>query len=442
MPALRPLPAPIRRAVVLVAGSAAFAATLAACRNSVPAFGSSRASVAANANDFLSAAALRFTSVRRDPKFSAARTKIGRYALTPSKLFGDTSVWTAAGTSDRSLVLTGGYANGHYTLASTRAAPPLRRPADSRHLMRLQRLGGKDEFLWLTDVDFAIGRVTAAQAAGVVSSLTAAAEGRSGGELRADYRAAFPRASAALGRLFTVDTIRTQRDAAGATNVDLNVSLHSDRLRKSYPAFAGYVDKYVAPSRYRVTITDRSGVRFFATSAAKNRLTFRFRVRDGRLVALEGAPRPIPDALVMRSEAYAKFGIFTVGASNLVSEMAVVRSPNERGWFLRFNREPEWHLPLAAATLLRTPLRRPFAHGGATLRLTVRDTPDAQSVVSRRTQTAVQESAVLRFLGSLASSAMSDFAGKSEEEENRFWVDAFAALRADAAAQAALLPTS
>lgn len=408
----------------------------------MPAFGPTLATATANAGDFFSAAAMRFTDVRRDAKFAAARGKLGRYALTPSKLFGDTTVWTASGPTSRTLMLSGRYANGHYTIASSAALPTIQRPGDSRHVIRLDRLPGDDEFTWATDVDFAIGRITAAQAADVVSSLVRAAEGRTGGELRADYRSAFPRASAALGRLLTIDTIHTMSDATGATTVDLTISIHSKRLRATYPAMASYVDKYVAPARFRLTVSDRNGVPFFTTAAAKNRVTVRARVKDGRFVALQGAPRPIPDALQMRSEAYAKFGIFTVGASDVVSDLSIVRSPSERGWALRFNREPDWHLPLAAATFLKSPLRRPFADGGATFRLTVRDGPGTPTIVARHTETAVQESAVLRFLGALGSSALNDFAGKSEEEENRFWVDAFNALRDDAAPLAALLPTS
>ena len=418
------------------------APTLGACRNAVPAFGPTRATAAANAGDFFSAAAYRFTGVQRDRKFAGARGKLAKHALTPSKIFGDSTVWTASGPRDRTLVLGGTFAAGHYTLAAFAAPPAVRQPGDARHVMRLQRLDGDGEYLWTTDVDFGVGRMSAAQAADVLSSLVRAAEGRTGGEVRADYRSAFPRAATALGRLFTVDTIHTARDAAGATTVELAVSLHSDRLRKSAPNFASYVDKYVAPARYRITVSDRGGVRYLTSAAAKNRITVRARVKDGRFVALDGAPRPIPDALTMRSEAYAKFGIFTVGASDVVSELTVVRTPNERGWFLRFNKEPDWHLPLAAATFLKSPLRRPFADGGATLRLTVRDAPGAPTTISRRTATAVQESAVLRFIGSLGSTAMNDFAGKSEEEENRFWADAFTAMRADATAIAALLPAS
>jgi hypothetical protein len=395
-----------------------------------------------NASDFFAAAAYRFTNVQRDPKFAAARPKLGRHALTPSKLFGDTAVWSLRGTNDRTLILGAGYSGGRYGMAATTALPTLSRPGDARHVIRLQRLPDDDAFAWTTDVDFAVGRMTAADAAAVVGSLLRAAEGRSGAAVRADYRAAFPRAATAMGRLVSIDTIRTTPDAGGATTVELSMSLHPDRLRAaSFRAFASYVDKYVAPARYRLTVTDRAGTRYFTTAAAKNRLTLRARVKDGRLVSFDGPPRPMPDGgLLLRSEAYAKFGIFTVGASDLVSELTIVRTPSERGWLLRFNREPDWHLPLAAATLLKSPLRRPFADGGATLRLTVRDRAGAPTVIARHTQTVVQESAVLRFLGSLGSAALNDFAGKSEQEENRFWAEAFLAMRADAAAITASVP--
>ena len=423
----------------IVAGSVASVAVaaLAGCGNALPAFGGSPAAAAANAGDFFDAAARRFTNVQRDARFAAARPKLGRHALTPSKLYGDRELWSLRGPRDRTLLLNAGFVNGRYAMgaASARAVPA--RPGDAVHVIRLEQLPGDDEYAWTTNVDFAIGRMTAADAANVVGSLLRAVEGRPGAAVRADTRLAFPRGAAALGRLFTIDTIRTTPDAAGATTVDLSITLHPERLRRTFPAFADYVVKYVTPARYRIALTDPAGAPYLTTAAARNRLTLRARVKDGRLTAFTGQPRPLPDAAQLRMEAYAKFGPFTVGASEMVGEFTTLRTPAERGWLMRFNREPRWHLPLAAATLLKAPLRRPFADGGATLRLAVRDVPGGQTVIARRSYTAVQESAVLRFLGALGSTALNDFAGKSEDEENRFWAEAFAAMRADAEAGAA-----
>ena len=415
--------------------------TLAGCRNVPAAFGNSPATAGANARDFFGAAASRFTSVQRDARFAAARPKLGRYALTPSKIYDDDALWTARGGADRTLLLGARYANGRYQMGAASGAVPLERPGDASHTIRLRRLPGDDQYAWLTNVDFAVGQISAADAAAVFGSLLRAAEGRTATELRSDYRGAFPRGAAALGRLFTIDSLRTTPDAGGATGVELVIRLHPERLRRGFPAFAGYLDKYVTPARYRITLSDAAGTRFFTTAAARNRLTLRARVKDGQLVAFDGAPRAMPATLQLHMEAFAKLGVFTVGASDIRGEFTFVRSARERGWFMRFNKEPEWHLPLAAATFLKAPLRRPFAQGGATLRLTVRDNPGAQSVIARQSYTAVQESAVLRFLGALGSTALNDFAGKSEEEENRFWAEAFAGMQADAAAVVATLPS-
>ena len=430
-----------RRTALPPAVALAAIVQLSGCGGTIAAFGGSPAAATANAADFFDGAARRFTNVQRDERFAAARPKLGRHALTPSKLYGDRALWSTRGPTDRTLLLNAGFANGRYTMGAATARAALARPGDATHAIRLERLAGDDQYAWTTTVDFAVGRMTAVDAANVLGSLFSAVEGRSGSALRADYRLALPRGSAALGRLFTVDTIRTTPDAAGATTVDLAVTLHPDRLRRTFPAFAAYLQKYVAPSRYRIALTDAAGTPYFTTAAAKNRLTVRARVKDGRLVTFTGAPRPMPDAVQLRMEAFAKLGPFTVGASDVVGEFTTIRTANERGWLMRFNREPEWHLPLAAATFLKAPLRRPFAQGGATLRLAVRDVPGGQTVIARQSYTAVQESAVLRFLGALGSTALSDFAGKSEEEENRFWAEAFTAMRVDVGSRPAVAPT-
>jgi len=52
-------------------------------------------------------------------------------------------------------------------------------------------------------------------------------------------------------------------------------------------------------------------------------------------------------------------------------------------------------------------------------------------VLTREVGVAVQESAIVRWLGGLGSSAMNDFAGRAEAEENRYVFEVLSALRAD-----------
>ena len=441
-----PIQAPIRRPTrPLVLAALALGTATAGCRGSAVAFGPTPAAAESHASQFFGALAERFTNVERAPKFYRARSKLGRYALTPSKIFDDTTVWSGVGADgSRTLSLEGRFVDGRFLIAPAVSVALPDRLGEQRHLMRLRRLrDGGSEYEWTTSVDHAVGQVRAADMSAVFAATVAAATGRAAEgmrsadvarELRADYRAAFPRTAAALGRLFSVDTVVTTPGTDDAAVLTLRIGLHPDRLQRDFPAFAEYARKYVARSRYRFTLRDpSSGERWLEASAGKNVLTVRLRAtRDGRLVPLEGAARPMPDRLALTGEFFTHILLFDVGISDLEAELTPIRAEHERGWLLRFRKEPEWHLPLATRHLIRAPLRRPFQGQGATLRIAVRD--GAQTLLGRSSTIVVQESAILRFLGALGFSAMSDFAGKAEAEENRFIAEAFGAMRADAQA--------
>ena len=64
-------------------------------------------------------------------------------------------------------------------------------------------------------------------------------------------------------------------------------------------------------------------------------------------------------------------------------------------------------------------------------RFAVRDTAGGQTVLSRRTRLDVQESAIMRFLGSLAGTRDRGPGWRVEQEEDRFIHDGFVALQAD-----------
>lgn len=415
----------------MVATIGALVAGAAGCRAIAPAFGPSPAAARANGEAFFGAVADRFTRVQRAPKFESGRMRLGRYAMSPSKIWGDTGIWTSSGVdSSRTLVVGGALQGGRYLFTPLPEAGLPRRTGDSRHVIRL-RMRGDGEYEWSTSVEHAVGEARAAEIAGVVTALLAAAEGRADRELRADYREAFPRTTAALGRLLTLDTLRTQHHADGSTTVSLGASLHPERLRATMPALAAYVEKYLVPARYHLVLADPQGGRWLDAVARNKVLTLRVRTRDGALLPLEGPARPMPEHLELRADAFAKVMIFTVGVTNLVADFSFVRGPRERGWVMRWEREPEWHLPLAVRHLIRAPLRRPFERGGSVLRITVRDSGGAQTQLTRHARTTVKESAILRWMGSLGFTAMRDYAGKTEEEENRFLAEAFDALRLD-----------
>ena len=406
----------------------------AGCRDVAPAFGPTIPRAISNTEGLFGGIAQRFTNVQRNPKFALARGKLGRNALTPSAIYNDTSVWTAMGSDGtRTITIEGEFANNRYQFAAKPSTTTPDKPADSRHLITLRKLAN-NEFEWFTNVDIATGTITGHDMANVIAALMRSAERRTPAAIRADYRESFPRTTAALGRLFALDSIRVTADADGASTITLGIRLDPAKLKPTMPAFAAYLDKYSTVSRYQAVVTDKRGGRWIEFSGANNFLTLKLRSIDGKFAPLTGALRPIPAELQLQSDFSTKILIFRVGFAKLVADVNVIDWEHERGWLLRFTREPEWRLPPAVGYLIKTPLRRPFRGTGAMVRIAFIDSPGRQTILGRRTSAAVQESAILRFLNRLSGTAMGEFVGKAEAEENRFSAEVFNALRLDARA--------
>ncbi len=189
--------------------------------------------------------------------------------------------------------------------------------------------------------------------------------------------------------------------------------------------------KYADKMKLRFALVDSRGARWLEASSRDGYVTIRLRSHDGHFVPLTGALRSIPDTLTMQLDLTAKIKIFTVGVEHLSGEWVNLHSEHERGWALRFTREPGWVLPPVVGYLIKSPLRRPFEGNGTQFRFTVRDQPGQQTLMSRRGSTTVRESAILRFLGKLGGSAMGDFVSNAEEQENAFNVGIYSAMRAD-----------
>lgn len=404
---------------------------LGSCRAVPPAFGPTLPLARSNADELLGGIAQRFTNVQRTQRFLDARDKLGKYALTPSGIFGDSAMWTAfTSENTRVLAIEGSFINNRYLFAPKPNVPLPDKVGESRHFIQLKKLSD-NEFEWFTNVDIGAGRITANDMATVVSRFMASGENVPPTSLRADYRTNFPRATASLGRLFSLDTLRSVPDADGATTVVLGIRLKPDSIKRALPDFAAYLDKYISPSRYHIRLTDARGSKWFDLRGRDNLLQMRFRTRGGHFMPMEGGVRSIPDTLQMKVDFTTKILLFHVGVANMEGEFVNLDSDRERGWAMRFRKEPEWKLPPAVRFFIRSPLRRPFTGNGATYRISLRDTPGAQTILNHRAGIVVQESAILRFLGKLGATAMGDFVGESEAQENRFNAEVFSALRAD-----------
>lgn len=416
----------------------ALGALLSGCKAVTMAYGADAAAARANADALAQAMEQRYTKVVRQPKFAHARLRIGRYALAPSKLVHDTALWTAMRTSrtgaERDLEVLGALTNGSYTFTTRTAAAEPARLGDSRHYVGLRQLSTDNEWQWTTVVGNAVGPMPPQRAGDIMRAIFASAE-RPATAVRADYRAAFPRTTVAFGRLVRLDSIQTEPQADGSTLVTLQMGIDPAQIATTFPALSKYVRKYVSPSKYHFRLADRAGGDFFDLSGAQSAMTLRFRSRQGHLQPLYGAARPMPDTLTLHVDASAKLSVFTVGFSGLVGEFVHVDQPDRRLWSMRFTKEPRWQLPLIGERLLKSPLRRPFAGDGMRAEIGFWRGGGGQTVFGRSTIVAVRESAIMRFLGNLGFTALSEFDGAVEVEENRFLNEAFAAIRADIAAQ-------
>ena len=399
-----------------------------------PAFGPNIAFARQNAEEFFYSISSRFTNIQRPPRILHARAQFGHYALTPSGIYNDTTIWLAIeADSARLFGDEGVFSYDRYIVNAKLSTNPPDAITESREIVRLRKLS-PNEYEWFTNVDVALGTIQAKNIADVLAAGLAGGEGRSSAAIRADYTTSFPRTAAALGRLFRMDTLRATPDSDGATTYDLAIKLTPEILKATMPHYAAYVDKYFSKGRYRITLTDKIGARWFDAWAANYYMHFKVRSKGGHFAPLEGAVRPMPEALTIRLDMAMKILVFTVGWTEMMGEFDIINAPHERGWSMRFQKEPNWTLPPTVGYLLKAPLRRPFVGPGIPVRISIKDNPGSQTLLNRRGTLVVQESGILRFLNRLSGTAVGDFLGPSEREANRFNADAFRALRLDVAA--------
>ena len=404
-----------------------------ACKPGWDAFGTTPARAQVNGVQFADALYRRYLLVERTPFYAAARAKLGKRALSPSAVFDDTTAWTTRPDERTRVLMAEGVAtaDGRYRFTPRPSAAFPDRLADARHLTQLTRLTKDGEYEWRTAVDFALGSVTPTDWGTGFRALLGSAEGRTDADLRADLRSTLPRTATALSRMFSLDTLRAQRQADGTTVITIVTRLHPDGLKPQFPLYAKFVSKFVGPAAYHVVLRDTRGVRWVDARAGDKAFTIRLRVKDGGVVPLEGPVRGMPDTLRLSMDASTKFSIFTIGMRGMKGSVVFLRSAAERGWALRFDEAPEWQLPLGAAAMLKSPLRRPFEQGGIVGKVSFRLGAGGQTYITRDFRVAVQESAVTRFLGGFSGSAFSEFDGPAEREENRFNAELFQAMRDD-----------
>jgi len=104
----------------------ASALAVAGCRGAGAALGSIGGSPVAKANDLFGALALRFGEADRDSRFAAIRPQLVRHALSPSRIYADTTIWTSLAADTRTVSIAGASTDGRYVLAARAEAARLR----------------------------------------------------------------------------------------------------------------------------------------------------------------------------------------------------------------------------------------------------------------------------------------------------------------------------
>ncbi len=406
---------------------------VAGCRASADAFGATPPAARAAAADLTTGFARRFTNVERDSRFELARNRMGRFALAPSQLFGDTLIWTSRpDPRTRELVVQGEGSATRFRFTPNGDAPEPVTLGDQRHRFELTRLPN-DDWRWRTRVEHQVGRFPIDRIGPLLAaSLTAASRGSAA--VRGDLGSAFPRSSAAFGRLVRFDTAMVAGTPDGARRVVLRSHIDPARLATTMPAFARYVRKYIDPLRYSFVVSTRDNTPVFEVRAWQDTITVTARVHQGRLIPLEGAPRPLGDTLRVAVVASTRFGLFTVGVKQMDGTLYVVRTPAAQLWQFRWTTPPDWRLPFGTTTLLHGSLRRPFEGEGMLVQLGFRRGEQGQTLSVRDVDIAVRESWIVRWVGRLGGSAFSEFVEQAEVEENRYLAEGMKALGADLSA--------
>lgn len=417
------------RAVRLVAILSFAALCTGGCRDVASALGGSPGEARVNADRLLYSLAVRFGPVQQAPGYEEVRSKLSGSALVPSRIFDDSSLWTASNGDVRDLILSGRPTPDGYLLGSRDGPDAPQEPGEYRRSTRLRKVG-EDQFEWTVRDELAVGTISSGEVGAALEKLLVAAEHSDPEQIRAAYESNLPRTTRALERLFSLDSIASSPAPGGGTLIFLAIQLDPERIATEFPEFSRFLRRYGSPVQMEVTGEDSSGSTWWSANLDDDRTTVRFRVFDGGLAPLEGAPRPIPDRIRLRANVSTRIKIFDIGASDVKAEVEFRLGPEHTGVTVRFRQEPEWHFPPLVERLIRSSLRRPFAGEGAVVRLWAAPSGE-RTTLAREYRVTVQESTILRWLGALGSGAFDDFRGGAEQEYDRFVGEFYVALRQD-----------
>ena len=124
-----------------ISGIATFALASVGCREVAPAFGPNLPFAKQNADEFFYSVGSRFTNIQRPQRVLRARTQFGHYALTPSGVYNDSSIWLSIGPDSARLFGDEGvFAVDRYIVSARITNTPPNALTESREIVRLRKL--------------------------------------------------------------------------------------------------------------------------------------------------------------------------------------------------------------------------------------------------------------------------------------------------------------
>ncbi len=418
---------PLRAAAAL-----ATLAALAGCQEAVRPFAGTPPGGRQRVEDALTALFDRYGNVHHTARYNYVSDALAGNALVPSRIFNDTLLWPVRPDSVTRRVDIIEYPTAQNITEQdiVASAPYPTKLGEASHQIVLRKLDAHD-YSWDTNADIALGTIKARDVAdGMVAWFTSGADHRTD-TIRADYLGAFPQTSAVLSQLFSMDSLVVTPQPDGSSLITVHFTLHPDRLKPAYPAFSNYMSKYVDNTDYDFTLSDHSGNAYFKARSHAGPVVVRARVLGHEFLPLAGGEMPMPDSLTASGSFSTRIMFFTVGVHHFTGDFVIGRSAHMRSWTIRFNKEPDWELPPAAAALLGSSLKRPFEGNGMWYQVAVRDTVGAQTILTRTSHAEVHESPIMRFIGGLVSRVVMEQNGEVEKEELSYFGRIFLAMRSD-----------
>lgn len=381
-----------------------------------------------DADAIFGAIAGRFGPVELDSSLKAARPKFARDSLSPSRLVDDPALWTFRQGEERRLDF-GAEAGLPYRVGLAHRPRP-GAAGTYRGTIGLRRMD-TDEFEWRVSDELGLGPGRRVAVEAVLGSILRALEGESEAELRRFGRRALPRSVARFGRLYAIDRLESRPAPGGGSEVAVEVRMDPAGIAQAFPRYARFISTYLATARYALTLADDGGAPYAEIKGSELRTAVRLRLRQGRLCALVGPPRPLPGRLVVTMSSSIRSGMVRVGVERLVGQVEVADTPRELGFRARFSQSPEFKLPFLVKPFLMSSLRRPFEGEGAGLELLLLGSAEDGTRFRREYRFAVKESWIVRWLGSFGGGMATVFRAGAEAEADRFDGECLWALRDD-----------